>query len=468
MKYKIKKVKGNTHGRIIGTAFFTLFLVSSCVYLSCVSSANKYVEPFPGEKTSEITNISNQPNTYTEPYINPYTPKYDVPTFYADSIDASDEFEICRKSVNLRFPSDEIFNPLETYFIKGRIYLPLSLIKEKLNSSFEPEVRQTNGIYSVCLVDDTPYVNLNYISENTNTFPLFFSKNKNIDIVYFNRDSICQDIAADTSSEKSAYIRLEDICASGASSERYSDNGLAKLRIMSDYMARNGQQFYIALIMWYKNPDLSIDNDLTKNVHLYNASFIFTIDYMRANGGKIVLHGLTHQFGDSVSADGDEYGKTGSYSSDEACRNRMKETIETAKKLGWEYNAFEFPHYTATKKQLKIAEDYFDIIYQQKQPTKTPGKIETVSKGDRNIAYIPTPADYVQSVYDKDGMVQRLLDSADKNQEVSLFFHPSLDFNLIFYSISDSRQLSVTYDSESILRTIIRNISDRGYSFKLL
>lgn len=453
MKYKIKRARGNTSFRALGSAFFVLCTVAVCVYLSCTGFANKYTD------SNFSENRGNEAELLT---------LSEIPDFYSDNITSDNEYELCKKSFNLRFPCDESYSSLTTYLVKGRIYLPEALVKEKLDASFESSVREQNGIYSVCRVDGTVYVNLNYVTECTGIFPFFFSDNKNIDIVYFDRSTIYHDItASEADAKKSAYIRLEDICPSGPSSERYSDNGLAKLRMMSDYLSENHQKFYIALIMWYKNPEKGIDNNLTENVDLYNASFIYTIDYMRANGGSIVLHGLTHQFENSVSADGDEYGKTGPYSSDDACRRRMEETIATAQKLGWESTAFEFPHYTATAKQLKIAEEYFDIVYQQKQPSKKPGLIEIVSKGKRKVAYIPTPADYVQSVYDKDGIVQRLTASAQNGQEVSLFFHPSLDFNLIFYGVSDTRQLTVNYDNGAILRTVIRTISNAGYSFKL-
>ena len=453
MKYKIKRVKGNAGCKALGSVFFIICTVAVCIYLSCAGFANRYTEgDFSENRGSEAKTL-----TFSE-----------IHNFYSNNINSDDEYALCAKTFNFRFPGDESYSELTTYLIKGRIYLPEALVKEKLDASFEPVVREQNGIYSVCRVDGTVYANLNYVTECTGIFPFFFSDNKNIDIVYLDRSTICRDItAAEADSKKSAYIRLEDICPSGASSERYSDNGLAKLRMMSDYLSENHQKFYIALIMWYKNPAKGIDNNLTENVNLYNASFIYTIDYMRANGGSVVLHGLTHQFENSVSADGDEYGKTGPYSSDNACRRRMEETIATAQKLGWESTAFEFPHYTATAKQLKIAEEYFDIVYQQKQPSKKPGFIEIVSKGKRKVAYIPTPADYVQSVYDKDGIVQRLNESAKNGQEVSLFFHPSLDFSLIFYGISDSRQLTVNYADGAILRTVIRAISDDGYSFKL-
>lgn len=47
----------------------------------------------------------------------------------------------------------------------------------------------------------------------------------------------------------------------------------------------------------YIDPSQNIDNSLADNMNMYNADFIYTLDYFTFRRGLIGLHGYTHQNG---------------------------------------------------------------------------------------------------------------------------------------------------------------------------
>lgn len=265
-----------------------------------------------------------------------------------------------------------------------------------------------------------------------------------------------------------AYLRLEDVTASGLDSsgnviadDYYSSKNLEKLRFMAQHMYNQGSKFYIAWIPVYVNPTRGVINDVAQNPCLYNADFIFTLDYLRLHGGYIVLHGYTHQEYDTVSGDGNEFDKNSEYTA-EQMSDRMDLAILAAKALGYECDYFEFPHYAYTDVSRTLAEAKFDVIYQG--GVRATQKIETVTVGTRTVTYIPTPPDYVYSRYDS-GLWDRLDTTHAKGQTMSLFYHPRLDFGVIQpQTVNGVRQCSLS--QEVILVKVLDHIHNLGYSFQ--
>lgn len=399
------------------------------------------------------------------PTVNTETTVLDYSSIPAyNSAEEYGDYYFTKTGFNVRCPQYSEYKRIDGCYVLGRIYLKLSDISDGFYKDIPEKATVSRGIYSMCLVDGEKYVSINLLTAEFGLSPLFYSDNNNIDLVY--RGNTSESVMSEPAAElKTAYIRLEDIAPNGPYGGHYTDTNLAKLRIMSDYLKDRGHGFYIALIMWYKDPLNNVDNNLTENINLYNASFLYTMDYLISNGGKIVLHGMTHQYGDSVSAVGDEYGKDSPYASDKQFRNRIVQTKEMARLLCFEDDAFEFPHYTATPNQIEIASEFFDVIYQQKQPSATPGHIETLKNGEKITYFIPTPADYVQSVYDKDGMLQRMEQSVSEGKELSLFYHPNLDFSYIGMSVTTERTLSYKYPDNAVLPSILSKAVSLGYKF---
>ena len=133
--------------------------------------------------------------------------------------------------------------------------------------------------------------------------------------------------------------------------------------------------------------------------------------------------------------------------------------------MGYTYTFFEFPHYAASDFQKQVAEEYFDIIYQQYTGVSPVGHIEPRVTGSHTCLWVPTPADCVQSPYDSDGIVQRLTASRDAGKEVSLYFHPAMDLQSMTVQ-TDGDAMTFSYDEQTgILARIIRLTDSWGYRF---
>ncbi len=263
----------------------------------------------------------------------------------------------------------------------------------------------------------------------------------------------------------SACLRLEDIMADPSPEGRFTHEKLEKLRVLARFLQAQEQEFSIAWIPLYTNPKTHVQNDLIQEMNWYNADFLYTLDTLAQCGGHIGLHGLTHQYGEEISADGYEFGKDSPFSEEEM-RRRLQRALSIAGKLGYYVEFFEFPHYGMTKAQGRIAEQYFSVIYQQELWTKPYGYVEIRENNGRQILYVPTPADCVQSEYDKEGMLQRMAASKNAGQLVSLFFHPSLDYERISCVDGEEGSRRLAYDEAGgILPAIVAQLNEWGMSF---
>lgn len=264
---------------------------------------------------------------------------------------------------------------------------------------------------------------------------------------------------------KTAYIRLEDIEADYGLNGRFTYKGLEKLRAMSDYLEYNADAFYIAWIPCYVNPEKGIENNIATDFNYYNTDFLFTLDYMVLSGGKLGLHGYTHQSGDEVSADGYEFGKNIKLSKEEVLA-KFDAAASVCKAIGHEYYFFEFPHYEATPKEMEMASAYFDAVFQQSFADKKKiGHIVSIEQDGHQCLWVPTPADYVYSSRDKDGIISRLEDSYNKGYDLALFFHPALDYAFISCELSADTKI-YAYDTENaILPAIVEYLALKEYSF---
>ena len=265
--------------------------------------------------------------------------------------------------------------------------------------------------------------------------------------------------------EGRALLRLEDITADQGINGRFTHENLNKLRLFCDYLQDHGSAFYIAWIPLYVNPGLGVTNDISKDESFYNADFVFTLDWMQADGGLLGLHGLTHQSGEEISADGFEFGSQHDYTDDQL-RTRFMKAEDICKRLGYRYYFFEFPHYAVTQHQAEIAEQFFDVIYQQYPYAAEYGYIERrVQTNGHSCLWVPTPADYVHSKWDYDGIAQRLSASEAAGWEMSLFFHPVIDQDAQRVTVNGDT-MQFRYDEENgILPRIVRLLEGWNYRF---
>ncbi len=366
------------------------------------------------------------------------------------------------------------------YIATGRIYLPLSEtvsafggeysedsygVNIKLNNSEFYISKQNDDSFPkrFLTVNSQEYISMFSLLENSVYEPVFYSIQNKVEI-WYSGDGCVKSSLAD-GDKHSAYLRLEDIMADGIDPLGYYDDiGLEKLRAISDYLYKNSQKFYIAWIPLYKNPSSNIENSLTKNFNLYNASFLYTLDYLVKNGGKIGIHGYTHQYGNEKSADGYEFDSKMPFS-DIECINRMLEAKKVARDLGYEVSFFEFPHYGATSDTLRYAEKYYDVIYQQECSVKSKGYIVDWTRANgKKIKYVPTPADYILNIYDVDNMKARIDNCLNTNQIVSLFYHPRIDFQVMYIKNENNVRTCYVPDNSAVYR-IVEKVLSKNLSF---
>ena len=258
--------------------------------------------------------------------------------------------------------------------------------------------------------------------------------------------------------KKDAYIRFEDVSAGDVYAKQDS---LEKLRVITDYMADECQNFSLGWVPRYINTSLNIDNDISKDNSFPNANFLFTLDYLVNRGDSIGIHGYTHQYEDTNSIAGIEFGDDG-YSTESATRNRVESAINLATKLNIPYAFWETPHYHATVKQQAIFEEYFKVIYEPSL-SKYNKKIIT-SERNGITKFVPAPLSNIKN----DDVIPMLksFQSKPSNVEMSLFYHPSIEIDSVHVSLISDGTINTTYDDNSILKQMISCISDLGYSFK--
>ena len=262
----------------------------------------------------------------------------------------------------------------------------------------------------------------------------------------------------------SAYIRLEDIMADGGNNGRFTHENLNRLRMFGAYLRDHTDAFYIAWIPLYVNPEEGIQNDISRDESFYNADFVFTLDCLVDDGGKIGLHGLSHQHEGEISASGYEFGDSIPYTREEVM-DIFRRAEDICARMGYTWSFFEFPHYAASDTQRQLAEEHFDMIYQQYSDEDTSGHIVERNLGEHTCLWVPTPASCVRNSHDSAGIQQRLTEAHDEGKEISLYFHPAMDYRSMTVRIQDD-MMSFDYDEQNgILAAIIRLTDSWGYRF---
>lgn len=255
---------------------------------------------------------------------------------------------------------------------------------------------------------------------------------------------------------KAAYIRLEDFTAGSTYTKA---NEFEKIRVVAELLHNENQQFHVAWVPRYVNPEKGIDNDLLKVTSYSNMDFMYTLDFMINKGAVVGLHGYTHQYGNEESITGSEFGDD-RYRTDEDIRTRAEMAIKTAKTLNIPYTFWESPHYRITANQQLILEEYFDYMYEPSHKSYN----KDVYIGANGITkYIPTPLSYVKDK-DVNAMIQAM-NSKDKNEALSFFYHVAKESDYINIADNDET-LDATYSDNSILKKLIKHANDLGYSFK--
>lgn len=318
------------------------------------------------------------------------------------------------------------------------------ICKEDEEISLRGDIIEKSGEYYISLFDLCEILELNTYWD--------YENNK----IYISKKTTTNVNDSESLNGKNGYIRFEDFTAG----DIYLCKGaLEKVRLVTDYMKRNNESFSISWIPRYINNDKKIDNDISKEKSMENSNFVFTLDYIVNNGGNIGLHGYTHQYKNSNSVSGVEFGDEGCNNLDEV-RKRVEDALGIAKKLNIPISYWETPHYKTTAEEQKIFEEYFSIIYEPSIGLYNK-KIIT-SENNEVTKYIPTPLGYVDDD-NGDSIIERMI-NCDENQEFSLFYHLSMEIKSINITINNGN-IEYKYKDDSILKKIVKLARKLGYRF---
>lgn len=260
--------------------------------------------------------------------------------------------------------------------------------------------------------------------------------------------------------EKQAFIRLEDISAGGP---YYETEALTKLRTITDYLYEEGIPFHVAWVPRYVDAAKSIDRSIADQYSMLNANFVFTLDYFIYRNGMIGLHGYTHQYGDTISLKGTEfrgYEKNSIPDSYNYIQERLTNAIHAANKLSIPYGFFEAPHYVLSPRALRLAEHYFNFIYQSYPGI--PDKI--VQKNDlfKKVLFVPTPLGYIHG---QDDLERVFTEIKKPDLFASFYFHPFLEFRDISITRDGRGYPEINYSRDSTLHRLVEGFKNQGYTF---
>ncbi|MPQ44017.1 DUF2334 domain-containing protein [Clostridium tarantellae] len=333
-------------------------------------------------------------------------------------------------------------------------------IEDKVNfnifNNFYKKDGENKELRGKCLIiKDKVYISLNDLEEFLNLRDRW---SNNLENIYLFKDKkYKKPNKAKNIWGKAALIRLEDVASGGVFG---NNENREKLKIMSDYLYSQGIIFHLAWVPRYVEPKKNIDNDFLKNHSMSNVQFINILDHLINRGAVIGLHGYTHQYGNTVSTIGVELSPSVN-NNENATKEVAESAIKTAKTLNIPYSFFETPHYRATRKEQKILEKYFRVLY---EPYGGFWNLKPlISLNNRNTIYVPTPLGYVK---DDDGkiMANRIKRNSTGEKLSSLFVHPFKELKYIeLKNIDKDGYGDYVYNQDSPLQNIVQALKETGH-----
>ena len=301
-----------------------------------------------------------------------------------------------------------------------------------------------------------------YISlfDFTNIFDLesrWSFNDKTIKIYKAEKDNSIKKYSGDGKQEGA--IRFEDVSIEGNGTLKESQY-LETLRFIGKNLYERDMPYFIAWIPRYINKEKNVDTDPSKENSFPLAELVYTLDYLSSKNAYIGLHGYTHQRGDEVSGEGEEFGKN--YPSIEELNSRVKKALEIANYLDIDISFFEAPHYLITVKQNEELEKSFKYIFNNYN-------CEVHLDNQRNIVksptgndsyYIPTPLYYVEDSTG-DSMIKKIKRFPSKDF-AGLFYHPFIEVDYINFTEDENGVPKVAYKEKSILMKIIDALEEKN------
>ncbi|WP_276352345.1 DUF2334 domain-containing protein [Cohnella caldifontis] len=246
-----------------------------------------------------------------------------------------------------------------------------------------------------------------------------------------------------------ALLRLEDIGPGGYYES--AENG-AKLLVVASRLKTSGIPFQAAVIPRFVDPGRRYDRSIADLADPEAARFVHLLHGLVRCGASLGMHGYTHQYGHSVSGEGNEF-------ADASCRQdcppddppsaladpaafrqsyafgRFHSALTAFRAAGLRAEWFESPHYVASEVQRRILDACSGVIHETNPdfPESRRVTLRPSLSARGWTAYVPTPLGYVGgSSVDRD--VDRILHAASEYGEeelASFFYHPFLEFPYI-------------------------------------
>jgi len=258
---------------------------------------------------------------------------------------------------------------------------------------------------------------------------------------------------------KAALLRLEDITAG---EDLIKDDNILKMKILGDYLNSNEIKFNVAWIPRFVNPENNIDNDLLVEKNMSNAQFVSLLDSWIFSGGKVGLHGYTHQFGEEKSIIGTELSRKNN-NDEESTRAVIEKAIQCANVLNIPIDFFESPHYSATRKQEKICEEYFKVLYEPFQWwwNKNP----LISFKNKETLYVPAPLKNIDTDT-KESVVKKIERNKGKKSVItSMFYHPSREYeNIEILPLDEKGNIRYVFNEDSFIKTVVNALNNTKHS----
>ncbi|RQZ12920.1 DUF2334 domain-containing protein [Burkholderia sp. Bp9031] len=165
-----------------------------------------------------------------------------------------------------------------------------------------------------------------------------------------------------------AMVRLEDVNAFTTTSS---------MKTLTDYMYSKRIPFSIATIPRYEDPLGAYNNGVPLTVHLAQASGLKqALNYALARGGKILMHGYTHQYNSTPNIDNAVSGNDFEFwlatqnrpvdeDSTQWASARLKAGLQEFSSNGYVPFAWEAPHYQSSPLSIKAVPPLFKTTYQR-------------------------------------------------------------------------------------------------------
>lgn len=353
-----------------------------------------------------------------------------------------------------------------------RYYLPINEFCESMNIESSKIINSIDVLKNKINKDEKEYSlrgdiltidDINYASLNDLVFILNLRDKWDIEtgMIYLDeKEAIAnRDINNEDRNGKAALLRIEDVTAGG---EIIKGDNILKMKILGDYFQSNGIKFNIAWIPRYVNPPKNEDNDLLVEKNMSNVQFISLLDSWIFNGANIGLHGYTHQFGDEVSSIGTELSRKNN-SDEESTRAVIEKSIECANVLNIPIDFFESPHYSASRKQEKIAEEYFGALYEPLQWWWNMNPL--ISFTNKETLYVPAALNNID-VDTKESVVKKIERNKNRKSSItSMFYHPLRECkNIEILPLDEKGNIEYTFSEDAFIKTVVNTLNSTDHS----